>query len=441
MRSLQQREASRRNGRNSRGPKTVQGKNRSRLNALKDGFAARTVFHPDDLAAMPGLIDIWNELYEPADIRDDLQIMLAAHATSRLLRLTRFEQQALASRLADVEHDFDDQQGFRLGELQAQLPSNPPVFSFELERFPDGLAWKIQELKHLRECLRRHERYSAEELMHLLRLFGLPTDPDCPHRLRYFLVGYHLQIGGGRSETILRYCPLRVPPHKATAEVKQQGISGINHFLEQELARLEKLRDSVQARHERARAQARQEALLDTSRAGQLRLRYERAALHDLRRAQAHLDRHARRAATNDDADDVLSAIDEFDREFDYDFTFPPKTTPPRAAPASSSPPTPSSTPATPPGSASAAPASSPSATSSGSATAAAASASAPPPPPAPPPPANPGTSAARPAPSPPTPPPTERTQAPPAPTPGPGALGPLTPAFGPPKRTEAAQS
>src|SRR4051812_15419493 len=68
MTAAERAENSRRNGRKSRGPKTPEGKNRSKFNALRHGLRAKTVVLPgEDAQAYQGQIDSWTADRRPRD--------------------------------------------------------------------------------------------------------------------------------------------------------------------------------------------------------------------------------------------------------------------------------------------------------------------------------------------------------------------------------------
>src|SRR5947207_12841667 len=101
-------ENSRRNGSKCTGPKTPEGKNRSRFNAVKHGLSAKTLVLPgEDGEAFQGRLDSWtNDLAPRNDVEQDLvgravqvswQLDRADRAeVARLTSLIRAEPDALA---------------------------------------------------------------------------------------------------------------------------------------------------------------------------------------------------------------------------------------------------------------------------------------------------------------------------------------------------------
>ena len=91
-------EANRRNAGRSTGPKTAEGKERVRLNALKHGLTAATVVLPgEDVAALEARVDAWKDDVRPGGPLEDYLTERAAHASWQLDRADR----TIAARLAE----------------------------------------------------------------------------------------------------------------------------------------------------------------------------------------------------------------------------------------------------------------------------------------------------------------------------------------------------
>ena len=83
-------EANRRNGRKSAGPKSDEGKSRSRLNALKHGMRANLLVLPgEDAEACQGRVDGWIDSLKP---RNEAEQYLAERAARISLQLDRIER-------------------------------------------------------------------------------------------------------------------------------------------------------------------------------------------------------------------------------------------------------------------------------------------------------------------------------------------------------------
>src|SRR4051812_24503321 len=87
----------RRNAQKSTGPRTAQGKSRSRFNALKHGLTAKTPVLPgEDADAYQGRIDAWKRDLAPRDHVEDGLAHRAAHLSWLLDRADRAETARLA---------------------------------------------------------------------------------------------------------------------------------------------------------------------------------------------------------------------------------------------------------------------------------------------------------------------------------------------------------
>jgi hypothetical protein len=87
-------EISRRNGARSKGPKTPEGKNRSKFNALKHGMTARTLVLPgEDAEVFQARLDTWTADLRP---RNDLERSLVQRAATVSWQLDRLDHVDLA---------------------------------------------------------------------------------------------------------------------------------------------------------------------------------------------------------------------------------------------------------------------------------------------------------------------------------------------------------
>ena len=92
-------EASRQNGRRSRGPKTSEGKNRSRRNALKHGLRAETLLleagNQEENTALLALRDRLEQQFLPRSVEQQLLLETAVHALWQKQRGLQFEAREL----------------------------------------------------------------------------------------------------------------------------------------------------------------------------------------------------------------------------------------------------------------------------------------------------------------------------------------------------------
>src|SRR5262245_26330371 len=134
-----QREASRANGRNSRGPVSETGRETSRGNALKRGLTATVVITGEDAAEVERRADALHRDLNPAtDLGGDLVDLLARLFTRRK-RCARHEDAALAHRVRHAEESFDDARCDSAEADYAALDAAPAVSLRLLLRTAEGV--------------------------------------------------------------------------------------------------------------------------------------------------------------------------------------------------------------------------------------------------------------------------------------------------------------
>src|SRR5262245_51645810 len=98
----------RRNAQKSTGPRTAEGKSRSKFNALKHGMTAATPVLPgEDPDAFHGRIDAWKADLKPQGDLEDYLIERAARVSWQLDRADRTQTAQLASNMRHAGVDAD----------------------------------------------------------------------------------------------------------------------------------------------------------------------------------------------------------------------------------------------------------------------------------------------------------------------------------------------
>src|SRR5271157_5621258 len=104
MSTLDRAQISRRNGQKSMGPRTVEGKNRSRLNALKHGMTATLPVMPgEDGEVLQGRIDAWTDDFRPRSLLESHFIEQAAQISWQLERIERAHVARLTTNILNAE--------------------------------------------------------------------------------------------------------------------------------------------------------------------------------------------------------------------------------------------------------------------------------------------------------------------------------------------------
>ena len=113
-------EINRRNAARSTGPRTPEGKQRSKFNAVKHGMSATTPVLPgEDPDAFRHRLDAWAEALAPDDAVEQFLVEQAATASWKIERADRVEAARLAAALRDAEAEQ------RAGRRERGRPPGP----------------------------------------------------------------------------------------------------------------------------------------------------------------------------------------------------------------------------------------------------------------------------------------------------------------------------
>jgi hypothetical protein len=198
-------EISRQNGKKSQGPKSAQGKSRSKFNALKHGLKAKLPVLPgEDPQQYQGLLDAWIANLQPSnDVEHSLveravtitwQLDRAERAeTARLSRIIR-EAPAEAARRREEEAAALGQRLFfdRRGPLPlyphslynlpdrprvsfsglSDDPDDPPRLLPRLEATAEGCRWLLDRWADLRGLLDRGLSWQSPDKLKAIRMLG-----------------------------------------------------------------------------------------------------------------------------------------------------------------------------------------------------------------------------------------------------------------------------
>jgi hypothetical protein len=199
-------EISRRNGAKSRGPRTAEGKYRSKWNALKHGMTARTLVLPgEDPADFEHRIDTWTGDLQPRNETERFLVQRAAAISWQLDRVDRADAARLASRIqneaaggvhrqrAEAEalgrrlfhgprtsfaeyKDLEIHSDLKPRALGASAlaadPDHAATLVFELESTAAGCQWLLDRWAELRERWEHGQNWGWFERFRALRLLG-----------------------------------------------------------------------------------------------------------------------------------------------------------------------------------------------------------------------------------------------------------------------------
>jgi len=157
--------ANRANARKSTGPRTDEGKERSRANSLRHGMTgAGVVLAPADAAEVERKARAYRAELDPrGELQSDL-VDRAALLSVRLRRSAAREAEAISARVRTAEEDFDDAREAEADRLMASLAEDPAGHLRRLTRMPEGVDRLVAAWSGLRQDLARpcHGRWSEE---------------------------------------------------------------------------------------------------------------------------------------------------------------------------------------------------------------------------------------------------------------------------------------
>ena len=278
-----QREANRKNAQRSCGPKTAEGKARSRANALKHGLAGVGVVLPEPEER--AVADRLDALGVAVLARPSLARRVAV-LTDRLDRLARHDEASTARRLREAEAGVDQARHNEVDALLGSLLSDPVASSRQLRATPEGCDRLIAFWHDLARCVdagmawSRRYRERAEALSGHDPSFFAPSDWELIH------YSWETPLPPTAADPTGRD-PDRVAAHQARLrrQLSERIAAEIQALGDHRLALVGDLD------HEARSAEAKALALFDDSPQAALLRRYEMASERGLYRALRELER------------------------------------------------------------------------------------------------------------------------------------------------------
>ncbi len=212
-------EINRRNAQKSTGPRTPEGKQRSKFNAVKHGMTAKTVVLPgEDPQKLQIRLETWTDQLQPQNDIEQFLLEQAVHSSWMLERAQRAELARLSHLIASVpesqslrDHEQAVALGFWLfsdrgicaeaglqdnvlnvlgtaptsarGPGHLDLLDHPEAIVFRLGTTPAGAQWMLDRWTELRNHLETGQAWSLDQKKKALRLLGrrpLGLDPFAP---------------------------------------------------------------------------------------------------------------------------------------------------------------------------------------------------------------------------------------------------------------------
>jgi hypothetical protein len=244
----------------STGPKTAEGKARSRGNALKHGLRAELLALPnEDPDALADREREWSDHYRPRNPGEAYLVRTAVRSTLQLDRCDLYLTATLSGqvRAADARWETD-----RFNDVDRMIDlfdidHDPAVRG--LRANADGCDWLIENWEHLRDTLVARGFWTANDLTLSRHLGG-----------SFFAAGKLVQQPGYSGQ----YPPVVDTPERA--ELVAQALAEVQVHLDRLIPRAERLRTTLDA-PDRAEAAQRAVMIRDPKDA-QLFIRYQSAA-------------------------------------------------------------------------------------------------------------------------------------------------------------------
>ena len=286
--------ANRANSLKSCGPKTVEGKEAARRNALKHGLTGAGVVIPGEDEQEVGIrvAALEAQLVPEGDVLGALLVRQVAIASIRVERAFRQETADAAERMRQAAEVYDDQRLTLAQEILAEIHIDPVTIRRRLLATPEGVDALVGRLRKLRVKTDspRQVVWDDEEGTELELCLGNKPGQTPLSRSALLTRGIAFDhwVGLDPAEFAEMDFPTRL--HWAVAEVQK--------IIDAEISDLAAFRATMDTtRRDRGRAEAAERSLVDKGKEGTALRRYAGAAertmlkvLHELRLARAEAE-------------------------------------------------------------------------------------------------------------------------------------------------------
>ena len=168
-------EANRKNAKRSTGPRTLQGKARSRVNALKHGLCSTTLV-PEDIQAVRERTDQWFFAVKPRNLYQSWMVNQIAVASLRIDRAGRMERRFRDREMLRAELTWDDDRAKEAEALGSKLCRRPSEVAAQLRATPQGCDWLMRRWSELARSAELNGSWTPEQTRLAFDLLGTPTE-------------------------------------------------------------------------------------------------------------------------------------------------------------------------------------------------------------------------------------------------------------------------
>ena len=271
-------EANRRNAARSTGPKSEEGKQKSRRNGWKHGMAAVVIVPAEETAALDASIAEWTAQIGPDGLTEASLVHQMAAADVRMKRCATIAENAMDGDAREAVRRWEARRQHAARRKAQDLKKRPAEIVADLEATSYGCDWMIRQWRNLETRLRNGQGWDRDQLDVALNLLGIncisaPTAIGDPLIIRLWTLAS--RANGQRIHPGSHFRPDPTVPENNWVEAHTL----LRAFVAEQIERLEGLRDEAWEAVDGPAAEAvAAKALMDGGKEGQARHRYYRDA-------------------------------------------------------------------------------------------------------------------------------------------------------------------
>ncbi len=173
--------ANRQNAQLSTGPRTVEGKEKSRANSLKHGLCA-TVLVTEDIDSIRRRADAWYFALKPQNPHQAWQVDQVAVISLRIDRSERMERRYRDRAMLRAEIAWDDDRMIEIEHLGAKIRRRPSEIVRQLRATPHGCDWLIERWGILAVAADKNTVWTADQTQLAFDLLGTVAEARDGHQ-------------------------------------------------------------------------------------------------------------------------------------------------------------------------------------------------------------------------------------------------------------------
>jgi len=177
MTSLAQIAANQANAQRSTGPRTAEGKDASRRNALQHGMAARKLVLPDEEGeVIAARVAAWAPSFQPRDAYDFWLVEQVVVSSVQIEQCQAHENSLRTRQAARATYSWDIDRECDAEDLGASLAKSPATVAPKLRRTKQGCAWLIFRWMGLGRILETKGGWDEAQTRMAMDMLGVPKE-------------------------------------------------------------------------------------------------------------------------------------------------------------------------------------------------------------------------------------------------------------------------